>query len=225
MRSRRLLVASFLLSSAARPDGLERQSLEAQMMESTRKQLASIQIQIEAASRTRSTTSVADPQPSPAGMTRPHLDCDPLPAGELDSHIGDASRREGVPKELVRAVVAQESGGRPCAVSVKGAMGIMQLMPATATQFGVTEPFDPKQSISAGTRLLAQLLQRYKGDLRLALSAYNAGTALVDLNKDVPVVLETQQYVESVLRKLKAAEGAHANFTPADSTAQETPPH
>ncbi len=78
------------------------------------------------------------------------------------------SNQQGVKAELIRAVIAQESGARPCAVSSKGAQGIMQLMPATSEQFGVKDPFDPKQNVEAGTKLLKQLLTKYNSDVKLA---------------------------------------------------------
>jgi len=128
--------------------------------------------------------------------------CDPLPSARLDELIESSSKQEGVKPDLIRAVIHEESGGRPCAVSSKGAQGLMQLMPATADQFGVKDPFDPKQNVEAGTKLLKQLLDKYKGDTSLALSAYNAGEDRVDRDGKVPAIPETMNYVSDIVSKL-----------------------
>ena len=104
--------------------------------------------------------------------------------------------------DLVRAVVRKESAYNPCATSIKGAQGLMQLMPSVQAQFGVTDPYDPKQNISAGTRLLKQLLDTYGGDLPKALGAYNAGTTRVDQFGGVPPFPETMRYVTGILGDL-----------------------
>jgi soluble lytic murein transglycosylase-like protein len=101
--------------------------------------------------------------------------CPMLDADELDNLIDAASKRSSLPARLIRAVMHQESAFRPCAVSVKGAQGLMQLMPATAYQLHVADPFDPLQNVMAGSIFLKRLIDRYRGDLRLALVAYNAG--------------------------------------------------
>jgi len=128
--------------------------------------------------------------------------CDPLPNEQLDSLIQQSAQRESVRADLIRAVINQESGRRPCAVSAKGAQGLMQLMPATIEQFAVRDPFDPRQNVEAGTKLLKQLLTKYKGDLKLALSAYNAGSDRVDKDGGVPQIPETVNYVSEILAKL-----------------------
>jgi soluble lytic murein transglycosylase-like protein len=128
--------------------------------------------------------------------------CDPIPSEELEKLIEQNAQKEGVKGELIRAVISQESGARPCAVSAKGAQGLMQLMPGTAAQFNVADPFDPKQNVEAGTKLLKQLLTKYNGDVSLALAAYNAGPARVDQQGGVPNIAETMQYVASILAKL-----------------------
>jgi hypothetical protein len=128
--------------------------------------------------------------------------CDPLPAADLDKLVEQNSQQEGVKAELIRAVIAQESGARPCAVSWKGAQGMMQLMPATSEQFGVKDPFDPKQNVEAGTKLLKQLLTKYNNDVSLALAAYNAGEGRVDKDGGVPQIPETQNYVNDIQSKL-----------------------
>ncbi|HMD48445.1 MAG TPA: lytic transglycosylase domain-containing protein [Bryobacteraceae bacterium] len=128
--------------------------------------------------------------------------CDPLPADQLDPLIQESAQRESVRPDLLRAVIGQESGSRPCAVSPKGAQGLMQLMPSVIEQFGVRDPFDPKQNVEAGTKLLKQLLTKYNGDMRLALSAYNAGPERVDREGGVPQIPETINYVTDILSKL-----------------------
>jgi len=128
--------------------------------------------------------------------------CDPMPAAELDKLVEQSSQQEGVKAELVRGVIAEESGARPCAVSWKGAQGLMQLMPATSEQFGVKDPFDPRQNVEAGTKLLKQLLTKYKDDVSLALAAYNAGEGRVDRDGGVPQIPETQSYVNDIQSKL-----------------------
>jgi hypothetical protein len=96
----------------------------------------------------------------------------------------------------------QESGFKPCAVSVRGAQGLMQLMPATAGLLHVENPFDPEQNVQAGAAFLKQLLGRYKGDLRLALVAYNAGPLRADQPANAPYPLETQNYLASIFAQL-----------------------
>lgn len=128
--------------------------------------------------------------------------CDPLPAAELDKLVEQSSQQQGVKPELIRAVIAEESGGRPCAVSWKGAQGLMQLMPTTSDQFGVQDPFDPRQSVEAGAKLLKQLLTKYNNDVSLALAAYNAGEGRVDRDGGVPQIPETQNYVNDIQSKL-----------------------
>ena len=125
--------------------------------------------------------------------------CDPLPQPELSRIIGETSRKVGIDGGLVREVARQESGFRPCAVSPKGAEGLMQLMPVTQTQFAVGNPFDAQESLEAGSKLLKQLLDRYHGNLTLALSAYNAGAGCVDRAGGVPNIQETKNYVLSIL--------------------------
>jgi transglycosylase-like protein with SLT domain len=128
--------------------------------------------------------------------------CDPMPAAELDKLVEENAQREGVKPDLIRGVIAEESGARPCAVSWKGAQGLMQLMPATSEQFGVKDPFDPRQNVEAGTKLLKQLLAKYNNDVSLALAAYNAGEGRVDKDGGVPQIPETQNYVNGIQSKL-----------------------
>jgi soluble lytic murein transglycosylase-like protein len=128
--------------------------------------------------------------------------CDPLDDAVSTPLIDGAAQKEGVDTKLLRAVIGQESAFRPCAVSAKGAQGLMQLMPAVAEQFNVADPFDPKQSIDAGAKYMKQLLDKYKGDIPQALAAYNAGPGATDLAKGVPDIPETRAYVDAILEKL-----------------------
>jgi soluble lytic murein transglycosylase-like protein len=140
-------------------------------------------------------------------------DCDPLPADQLDPLIDAAAQKTGVDPQLVRTVIDKESAGRPCALSAKGAEGLMQLMPATADELDVDDPFDPRQNVEAGTKLLKSLLERYKNDPALALGAYNAGPARVDQEGGVPPIPETVDYVTAILDKLRSLEGKTESTT------------
>jgi soluble lytic murein transglycosylase-like protein len=128
--------------------------------------------------------------------------CDPIAQPELSKMIDEAADKNGVAPSVIREVARQESAFRPCAVSPKGAEGLMQLMPSTQDQFKVIDPFSPMASLDAGTKLLKQLLDKYHGDLSLALSAYNAGSGTVDRAGGIPNIPETQNYVTSILGRL-----------------------
>jgi soluble lytic murein transglycosylase-like protein len=115
-----------------------------------------------------------------------------------------AADRYGLPRELVRSVMAAESGYSMAAISPKGAIGLMQLMPETARDLGV-DPHDPMQNVDGGTRYLRDLLLRYNGGLRHALAAYNAGPGAVDRYNGIPPFAETIQYVSRIERIFQAA--------------------
>lgn len=132
----------------------------------------------------------------------PSMACPALDDEEIDKLSESAGQKNSIPPELIAAVMRQESGFHPCAVSTAGAMGLMQLMPETAQTLGVDDPFVPEQNVEAGARYLKQLLDRYHGDRRLALGAYNAGPARVDQANGVPDIPETQDYVERILSSL-----------------------
>ncbi len=118
--------------------------------------------------------------------------------GRLDRIVRDAAARHQVDPALVKAVISTESGWNPQAVSRKGAVGLMQLIPGTAQRFGVGNPYDPAQNVEGGTTYLKALLDRYNGDLSKSLAAYNAGEHAVDANRGVPPYWETQRYVQKV---------------------------
>lgn len=122
-------------------------------------------------------------------------------SSRLRPMIRSASDRYGVDPRLVEAIIAVESAFDPGAVSPKGAMGLMQLMPETADRYAVQNPFDPLQNISGGIRYLRDLLSRFNGNLRLALAAYNAGETAVNMYQGVPPYRETRTYVKRVLRR------------------------
>jgi soluble lytic murein transglycosylase-like protein len=122
-------------------------------------------------------------------------------AGQYDSIIEKAAISASVEPNLLRAVIVVESGFNSRAVSKRGAMGLMQLMPATATRFGASNPFDPRENVRAGARYLKFLIDRFGQDVRLALAAYNAGEEAVARNGgQIPPFTETMAYVPRVLK-------------------------
>ena len=122
-----------------------------------------------------------------------------------DAHIGPVASGLGLDPNLIRAVIWTESRCNPRARSPKGAQGLMQLMPATARDYGVTDAFDPQQNIRAGARYLRDLLAYFSGNLELALAAYNAGPRnVVEARMRIPPFQETRAYVPAVLARLAA---------------------
>ena len=116
------------------------------------------------------------------------------------TEIREISARHGVDPNLVESVIRAESAFNPTAVSRTGARGLMQLMPKTATALGVRDSFNPRENIEGGVRHLRYLLDRYPGNVALAVAAYNAGEGAVDYHRGIPPYAETQQYVQRVLQ-------------------------
>lgn len=134
-------------------------------------------------------------QPSFTGKTRPNLSLDRDGAEKV---VREAAERHRIDPALVRAVIETESNWNAGAISRKGAVGLMQLIPTTAQRFGVDDLFSPQQNVDAGVRYLKTLLERYNGNLDLALAAYNAGEGAVDRAHGVPSFRETRNYVQRV---------------------------
>jgi soluble lytic murein transglycosylase-like protein len=201
-----LLLATGLAAFGQEPLTLQGKSIAAQEQAVAQRMRASLDLQV-ASVRKQANLS---PQIEQAffviapveAAAAPGFGCDPLPPMRVGKLVEDASRRSGVSADLLRAVMLEESAFRPCAVSDKGARGLMQLMPAAMEDFGVTDAFDPEQNVSAGAALLKQLLGRYGGDLNRVLGAYNAGPARVDAADGVPAFPETLRYVDRILGRL-----------------------
>jgi soluble lytic murein transglycosylase-like protein len=125
--------------------------------------------------------------------------CGAMEDGEISALVKSASAKNRLDPSLLRAVMVQESAFRPCAVSTAGAMGLMQIMPETADDLGLADPFDPAANVDAGARYLKQMLDRYHGDTALALAAYNAGPGRTDKANGIPQISETIGYVSRIL--------------------------
>lgn len=122
---------------------------------------------------------------------------------EINVIVSEKARKYDIDPSLVYAVIKAESNGNPYAVSRKGAKGLMQLMPVTANDLRVGNPFDPEENIDGGTKYLRYLIDKFNGDLVLALAAYNAGPERVEKTWSVPYIAETKQYIKRVLSLYK----------------------
>ena len=142
----------------------------------------------------------------------------------MDAMFEAASQQTGVPVQLLKAVAKAESNFNPDAVSSCGAVGVMQLMPATARSLGLTDPTDPGQNILGGAKYLQSMLERYDGDTALALAAYNAGPGNVDKYGGIPPFRETQNYVQKVMgyleQPLQTPNGKSVTFEESNALSQ-----
>jgi soluble lytic murein transglycosylase-like protein len=173
------------------------------MRASIEKQRAAVRKQAESAGATLIPWSPGPPLSPPSSGGAAQADCDPIADAVVTPLIESSAKANDLQVPLVRAVIEQESAFRPCAVSKKGAQGLMQIMPETAGELNVKDAFDPKENIAAGAKYLKQLLDKYKGDNKLALAAYNAGQGAVDAANGVPDIQETREYVDAILKKIK----------------------
>lgn len=149
------------------------------------------------------TNAPADPRyrglPAVSGTATGWLRMTETSHSQYASEIKEAAARHGVDATLVESVIRAESAFNPTAVSRTGARGLMQLMPKTAVMLGVRDSFNPRENIDGGVRHLRYLLDRYPGNVALAVAAYNAGEGAVDSHRGIPPYAETQQYVQRVL--------------------------
>ena len=149
----------------------------------------------------------------PTELAKPSTGTPTITREQLDQAIDDAARQHGVDPELVRAVIKVESNYNPRAVSRKGAVGLMQLMPGTARKLRVN-PYDPQQNIEGGVRHLADLLATFDGDLERSLAAYNAGAGSVQRSNGIPPYRETRDYVRRITNMYSGTTPYHAGGTP-----------
>jgi soluble lytic murein transglycosylase-like protein len=193
----------------------QRRALE-QQRSAIGRQLASVERQLRATHPEGATfTAAAEPLAAVSWAAPGDPRCGRITPADIHPYVEEVAKRESLSPELLRVVIAHESSFLPCAVSRKGAMGMMQLMPATAAELGVANPFDPQQNIDGGARYLSYLMERFGGDLRLALAAYNAGPRRVDDYRGVPPIPETVSYVSSILRQLDSGGRAVGRTTAA----------
>ena len=149
---------------------------------------------------------------------------DPALPTDIDSIVAEASRTHDVEPELIKAMIATESGGDPSAVSEDDATGLMQLMEGTAKEMGVKDRTDPYQNIMGGTKYLKKQIVRHRGNIPLALASYNAGPGAVREYGGIPPFKETQKYVPKVLKKYNEYKKAKQEFLPdVDSPAVDSP--
>jgi soluble lytic murein transglycosylase-like protein len=190
----RLLAMLCLLTSVCRGSDSTYTAARSEQEASVEKQQTSVRAQRTAAVAQNPSFFVSK-QPE----LGPEIARELIPSEEIRDIVDQGAKLSGLDTDLVRAVVRRESAYNPWATSTKGAQGLMQLMPSVQAQFGVTDPYDPKQNVAAGTRLLKQLLDQFDGDLPRALGAYNAGPARVEQWGGVPPFPETMQYVNGIM--------------------------
>jgi soluble lytic murein transglycosylase-like protein len=152
--------------------------------------------------------------PHPLGRHRPS-------AGELEPLIHEVSQQHNLPPSLIKAVIRVESNFNPAATSPKGAQGLMQLMPGTADDLQVVNAYDAQENVSAGTRYLKGLLEKFNYRLPLALAAYNAGPKRVDQHQDVPPIKETRNFVRDVCENFVKYSGEQNLEKPASPPPQK----
>jgi soluble lytic murein transglycosylase len=140
-------------------------------------------------------------------------------SADYSGYVQQAAAKYEIEPELINAVIKTESNGNHRAVSSKGAMGLMQLMPSTAYDMNVVNPFNPEENIEGGTKYLRQLLEKFNGDLTLALAAYNAGPKTVEKYRNVPPISETRQYVKKIISLVRGKN----NYSFSDSVRQDIP--
>ena len=155
----------------------------------------------EQAEVTGSFASMLQQQLSSAGVTDEGAPNAPamVPPAQIDALVNENAQSQAVDPALIKAIIANESGFNANATSNAGAQGLMQLMPGTASGLGVTDAYDPAQNVAGGTKYIKGLLDRFGGDVRLAVAAYNAGPGAVEKYGGVPPYAETQNYVQNVL--------------------------
>jgi len=141
-----------------------------------------------------------DPSPAPAPVAA-KVKAGPLTPADMNEMLASAGRQHNIDADLLASIVKAESNGQAHAVSRTGAQGLMQLMPGTAREMGVSDSFEPQQNINGGTQYLDALLTHYHDNIALAVAAYNAGPAAVDRYHGVPPYRETQVYVARVIRE------------------------
>ncbi|MBI5101224.1 MAG: lytic transglycosylase domain-containing protein [Nitrospirae bacterium] len=147
-----------------------------------------------------------------------------LSSTDYSSYVQKAASKYEIDSELINAVIKTESNGNHRAVSRKGAMGLMQLMPTTANDMNVSNPFNPEENIDGGTKYLRAMLEKFDGDLTLALAAYNAGPKKVEKYRSVPPISETRNYVKKVYSLYKGKQNYSKPSAAAPSVVKDTPP-
>jgi soluble lytic murein transglycosylase-like protein len=204
------LAVGILLIPTLRAEGpaLQKQPTHAETIQRIREMgRANLELQRASVARQRAAIEAVHPAISSEGMqfvaaAPPPVNCPPVSAAEVRSIIEREAASQHMDARLIQAIVEVESAYSPCAISPVGAMGLMQLMPATAASLDVTNPYDPGESIAAGTKYFRQMLGRYGGDLAKALAAYNAGPSRVDASHGIPPISETQAYVRKIMGKI-----------------------